>query len=159
MNERRTKIALERIGGSQEMIFRAESRRWLKAHTSELRIGDWGLEATGDLGGYKRGMLRLPWARVAELHYGPADRGAIEGLYAREGEWCSRCVLPWVSESQAEEIIGIIAERHPRLAIGRESALETAVGEAMVHRTHVQRGWLPMPGRRSVAVAAPLARL
>ena len=158
MNERRTKIALERMDKGDEIVFRVKSKRWLKSYTTELRVGEGELEATGDLGGYKRGTVRLPLQKVSELYYGPSGRGAVEGLYVCEGEWCSRCVLPWVSEQQADEVIAAIALRYPRLARIPASALEIAVGEAVEQQALVRYGWLSMFGRRGVAVAAPSVR-
>ena len=160
MNEQRTKIAWKHTERTGEIVFQVESKRWLKAHVTELRVGDLGLEATGDLGGYTRGTMRLSWTQVTELHYGPAGGGAIDGLYAREGEWCSRCVLPWVSEAQAEEVITAIAMRYPRMAKMPESALEIAIGGTVEHQAALsRRGWLPVLGHRGVAVAAPLGRV
>ncbi len=83
----------------------------------------------------------------------------MEGLYACEGDWCSRCVLPWISEAQAEETIATIAASFPNLAIRPESALAVAVGEMSAQKALATREWLPWLGRRGVAVAAPSGRV
>ncbi len=101
-----------------ETIVRCSTARFfaglvLQSHSTELHVDTQGLSATGDLGGYKDGRLHLPWDRVRELHFAPQGVGEIGGLYAREGNHCSRCILPRLSEPQSQQIIAVIAHRLP----------------------------------------------
>ena len=84
---------------------------------TELRVNEEGLTATGDLGGPRPGFLRLPWNKVRELHFGPGGGGEIGGLYVREGAWCSRCILPRLTEAQAAEVIAVISQRYPSMLL------------------------------------------
>ncbi len=160
MNERQTKVVLEYVEVGGDMVFTVRGRRWMKSHETEMRVSNWGLVATGDLGGYKRGMLRIPWARIAELHYGLEGGAArsVQGLYVREGEWCSRCVLPYVSEQQADQVIAAVAQQYPQVMGSLEGMLSAAASELLVAPATGHPGGLPLFGHRGVSVA-PSGRL
>lgn len=154
MDERRVKIVSERTEAGEELVIRVEGGGWFSSRKTELRASAWGLVATGDLGQHKRSILRIEWARLTELHYAPSGRGAVAGLYAREGLWCSRCVLPRVGEAEAETVIAAIAAKFPRYQAGVQTTQPSAVAEIVAARPFVRPGW--WPSRRDGAVATSI---
>lgn len=115
---------IDQIGpgeSSPGLVFRATgtvrllgfSFLWPRRRSTVLCVDDLGLTATGNFGAVRRGTLHLPWSRVQELHYAPGGNGEIGGLYAREGAWCSRCLLPGLAEPQADDVIAVVASRYP----------------------------------------------
>lgn len=150
MHDGRVKIALERLDSGEALVVRAEGRGWLRRRRTELRVDAWGVTATGDLGGYQRGMLRLPWEKLTELHFAPAESGAVEGLYVCEGQWCSRCVLPWISDAEAEAVIAAVARQYPRKLASLQSTATSAVAEAIGKQARRRWRWSRIWERRHV---------
>lgn len=80
---------------------------------SKLTVTANELSATGYLGSSSYETVRLPWSEIKGLEFVHSSEDSPSGLYARQGLWTTRCILPDINERQTVEVIGAIYRRFP----------------------------------------------
>lgn len=90
---------------------------WLCQSVTELKVTEFELSATGDLGNTLDRSLRLRWTEVSgiEFRYGGEDES--RGLYVRQGRWSRTCIMPNLDEDQTNQVIAAIYQRFPDLVM------------------------------------------
>ena len=87
---------------------------WLQGRETQLSVTKRGLIATGNLGRLVRTKLTVDAADVKSLEYFAGDEGDLGGLFVIKG-WTRICLLPGLSETEANRIVGAIIAKFPEI--------------------------------------------
>ncbi len=90
---------------------------WLRQSVTELKVTEFELSATGDLGNTLDRSLRLRWKEVSEIKFRHGGEDESRGLYVRQGRWSWTCIMPNLDEDQTSQVIGSIHQRFPDLVM------------------------------------------
>lgn len=101
-----------RIGAGAGVL--ALIANWLQGRETHLSVTKRELSATGNLGRPVRTELTLGAAEVKSLEYFVGDEGEPSGLFAMT-RWTRVCLLPCVSEAEANGIVGAIVRKFPQI--------------------------------------------
>jgi hypothetical protein len=93
--------------------------RWFKVWVIELRVTAVELVVEGDLD-RATGTLWLQWAEITRLQYIRGSEEISDGLYAQVESGTHVCLVPHVSEAQANTMIRAIYSRFPYLVMAEE---------------------------------------
>jgi hypothetical protein len=88
--------------------------RWLHGRTTILRVTEFELGATGNLGRMFSAEVRVPASDVTSIRYESSGLGDFGGVYLRR-RWRRNCVLPGLSATQASEVVCAIYRRFPAI--------------------------------------------
>ncbi|MEO6803711.1 MAG: hypothetical protein ABI197_10775 [Granulicella sp.] len=95
--------------------------RWVQVRVAELRVTEHDLVAEGDIES-ETSTIWLLWSEVSSLQFRQGRRRGMEGafeakgLYALLGMEDCVCLLPNVSDAQADAIVDAIYSRFPFIA-------------------------------------------
>ena len=90
---------------------------WLRQSVTELKVTEFDLSATGDLGNTLDRSLQLRWKEVSEIKFRHGGEDESRGLYVRQGRWTWTSILPNLDEDQTSQVIGSIHQRFPDLVM------------------------------------------
>jgi hypothetical protein len=94
---------------------------WFRNEDGVLQITDREILASGDLGGWSKGYVRLRWVDISGLDYRVGGEDGPSGLFARSGRWNATCIVAGLSREQSEEVITTIFQRFPYVVMAEDN--------------------------------------